>query len=251
MKKVVCLAGAVAALASLSGDAQADALNVTFTGHVDMVVDRAGNTLLAPAGIAVGSPFSGVLSYDSAASPAIGPVHNSGPAGGSDQSWFNFSAFNFTVQGNGNPYTFGYGNPVPSGAFYALTRFVTPGQGQDTLQAGASGQQTVQTPFVCSFASPYYGVAFTLIDTTSTVLPNATSLPTSYDLSRFSTHTVDFYCYDNSSGNTDYRVHGNIETISPAPSTTVPAGSWWSGLLLAAFLIVIGSRRGATYPLRA
>jgi hypothetical protein len=61
----------------------------------------------------VGSPFSGTLVYDASESPAIGPVHNGGPSGGSDQAWFHFTAYRFTVTGNGNPYTFGFGSAAP------------------------------------------------------------------------------------------------------------------------------------------
>jgi hypothetical protein len=253
-RRILGFAGTLGALLSVAGEAHADPLTVTFSGHIDMVQDRPGNTLLGPAGIAVGSPFTGALTYDTTASPNFGgPIcPGGGPYGGICQSYFNYTGFSFTVQGN-SAYTFGF-PPGTAAGFYVASSPVTPGHGTDSLQAGTSGGGfAVATPFTCIFSpsTAYYGVLFSLADSTSFAPISVNSLPTTYDLTQFDTHTVDFYCYQGNggTGGTDYRVHGNIESISPAPApppdppVSVPAGNGLSWLVGAGLLVLVGLRR--------
>jgi hypothetical protein len=57
---------------------------------------------------------------------------------------------------------------------------------------------------------------------------------------------VDFYCYQGNggTGGTDYRVHGIIDSISPAPPPlSVPAGNGLSWLVGAGLLVLVGLHR--------
>lgn len=245
----VCFGSTFAILASLGGDARADTvITGTFTGHLDQVTDTPDGKLAA-AGIVVGAPFSGSFRYDSSAAPDLTYEPASGnPA----DAWYNsLQSYSFTVQTANGSYTFGL---VP-GSITPNTLSVQDYRsgGISSFEVGTSGngfatQSSIPADTVPSGYTQDWTVEFLLQDETGTAL-SGDALPTAFTLGNWATsHFVVFSTYYELSGRptvTDFQIHGNVETLSPAPPAPAPApaGSWSLWVLAAALLALLGAHR--------
>jgi hypothetical protein len=249
------LASAFAAIVTVPGLARAsDLIAVPFTGHLDQVTDTYGK--LAGAGIAVGSPFHGFITYDASVSPTFN-IAVGGPGQGTNAFYAALQSYHFTVETAGGSYEFGFNDgSVPAGAFVTDFNYA-PNTAPDVLAAGVSGNgftpEAAIPPESPGDATQNWGVEFRLEDASGTVFSSDTPLPTALNLANWSSHWVYFSSFysGGSFAGTDYLIHGNIETMNgsaPAPSGDLFHWVVAAGLLVAAGCRMAGNRPGRLDP---
>jgi hypothetical protein len=216
-----------------------------FSGIVDeQTTDPNGK--LAAAGIGVGSPIQGYLTYDTSATYLydlnLGPgVYNAYyPA---------ILAFHFTVNTPSGAYEFGFNDgAIPAGAL--ISDFIYPSYHQ--IEAGVSGNGFApETPIAPTTPAGYtqnWTVQLYLNDSTASALKNTDSLPAGLTPAQWDTRTVVFSSFAEQGANNvaDYSIHAAIGFPPGAPALPRPYVLLAASLL--ALLATLAFRRRAASP---
>lgn len=205
----------------LSFHALANDYTFTFSGKLTQVIDN--NAKLTGTNIAIGAPFTGYFTYNTAAAPWFVPPWT----GNFTYEWV--KAYRFTVHTTQGDYEFGYVDS--SRAFYQVDV-----RNYDKLWWGQAYIRNVVTNFPSQRGD--YSVGFNLSNTAGTLWSTA-ALPTSLRASDFDFTEVSFGGYDNA-GQNDYRIVGTLDPELVVPTSHVPGLSPLNLSILFLLMLTLG-----------
>jgi hypothetical protein len=200
----------IAILLLIAPASRAARVTFWFSGTVDTVNNDSNNL---PAGITIGTPFTGRISYETAEVSSM--LVNSFPTGDSGNYYFtNTAGFSFVVFMGGHTIS-NASNPSLSNCGYVG---ITDGfNNEDAFDADTSGGGTITVDGQPIVAAPYASfLAFSLRDETRSAY-NSAALPTTIPaFSQFeSNRELLWSAYvDNGQGTSLFRVVGNVTSLS-------------------------------------
>ena len=198
-----CLFIVVSSALGTLGVANADLLQITFSGDIDIANDS--GPLLGMTSISDTSSFAGKFTYDTeTASTSSGPNWKAYPV----------KDFNITIDG----YVFGVNNPE---AYITNDGLLSPSGNYDRLGAGGRLSDGLVLPFPTSGVYlPDFLVAMSLTDSTATAF-NSFLLPNAVNLASFDAKFINFTSsYGDLAGQLsyDFQIAGNIDNLDVAPA---------------------------------